>query len=723
MREADVDLALNATGDDAQALIAALGDARLRIICAFLIDAGVFARQRVTRTQWLALPRMLMKLGVDEKTVWSIWALVYDGDDHNTDTSEALVWVAENGYGLPEFAKIMKAAAQKAGRDDVLSALVELRNEAREAKGGFVSWGGFTMDPHEGLTVEVTKGSGGKNETTVVETVSGPFEVLGKCRDPNGRGWGKLLRFKDADGRVHRRVVSDADLQREPSQLCAALADEGLPIRRQQQAQLVRYLCGVSVKGRVALVRRTGWHEVAGSKVFKLPDETIGECDELVELESAAVGPYEARGSLQDWKDGVGALTSGHLVPMLAISTALSGPLVHLVSAEAPGIHIWGLSSSGKSTAVGGGASVWGSGDDKGEGFSRSWRATDNGLEGLAASASDTCLVLDEIGAARSRDVGAAAYMLGNGTGKTRARQDGSAREAKKWRTPVLSSGEQPMEGKIREERGRVFAGQLVRIVDVSADRGLGFGVFDHAGPEGDAGKLADAIKAAAKRHYGTAGPEFVRRLLARGVEQIAEEAEARIGAFLRDYVRPGASEQVCRVAKRFALTAAAGEMAVSLGILPWEEGAATEAALWAFERWAERRGGVVGLAEERQAIEHVRRLIEQHGDTRFDVIKERSDTTNMQAVLNERPVRDRLGWRKGEGGKREWWVPSETWREEFCNGQDPAFVARTLHKHGMLRRRDDEKHLQRQERLPDGNRISVYVLTAAVLGDAEAGS
>lgn len=711
------DYAKEATGDDVEALIGALEDARLRTICSYLVEAGVFARKSVTRTQWLALPRMLRKLGIDERTAWAIWAKIYDGDNYDADTEEAAEWVSENGYGLPEFAEIMKVAANKAGRDDVLSALAYLHREAGETVSGFVSWGNFTMDPHQGLTVEVTKGNG-RNKTTVVETVSGPFEVLGKCRDPKGFGWGKLLRFKDADGRVHRRVIGDADLQREPSQLCATLANEGLSIRRHQQTNLVRYLCGVSVKGRVALVKRTGWHQIAGAPVFVLPDETIGSCEETVELDAAAVGPYEARGSLQEWREGVGALTNGQLVPMLTICTALSGPLTHLVNAEPPEIHIYGISSTGKSTAINAAASVWGKGDDK-EGYVGSWRTTDNGLEGLAAAACDTCLVLDEIGAGRSRDIGVSSYMLGNGVGKARARADGSARDRKTWRTPVISSGEQPIEGKIKEENNRVFAGQLVRMIDLPADRGLGFGVFDHAGAEGDAATLSDALKAEAKRHYGTAGPEFIKRLLARGVEQVATEVEARMGTFLRGQARPLASEQVRRVAKRFALIAAAGEIAVSLGIVPWAEGMASEAAIWAFKQWQHRRGGI-GLTEERQAIEHVQLLIERHGETRFDAVKEnRSGPTTMAEYADGLPVRDRLGWRKGEGDEREWWVPPETWKAEFCNGMDPEFVARTLYKRGMLRRQD-ERNLQCKVRVGGGNPFRVYALTAAIISDVE---
>ena len=74
-------------------------------------------------------------------------------------------------------------------------------------------------------------------------------------------------------------------------------------------------------------------------------------------------------------------------------------------------------------------------------------------------------------------------------------------------------------EAKLSETPGRkARAGQLVRLLDVPAERGEGFGVFDNGGPDGDASALAKTIKLAATKAYGTAGPAFVRRLIADGV-------------------------------------------------------------------------------------------------------------------------------------------------------------------------------------------------------------
>ena len=91
----------------------------------------------------------------------------------------------------------------------------------------------------------------------------------------------------------------------------------------------------------------------------------------------------------------------------------------------------------------------------------------------------------------------------------------------------VLSSGELPIETKIAEDYGRkTRAGQTIRLLDIPADRGLGFGAFDHGGRGADAGKLADAIKDAARSAYGTAGPEFVRRLMAAGLDRVTTRGE-----------------------------------------------------------------------------------------------------------------------------------------------------------------------------------------------------
>lgn len=224
---------------------------------------------------------------------------------------------------------------------------------------------------------------------------------------------------------------------------------------------------------------------------------------------------------------------------------------------------------------------MWGRGLSPG--YVRAWRATANGLEGAAASATDTVLTLDEFGQVDGREAGSVLYSLSNGSGKVRAARDGAMREPKSWRVMVLSTGEITVAAKLSEDRiSRARAGQMVRMLDIAADRGCG--VFDHAGPDNDAGKVAKAFKQAALSAYGLAGPEFVRRLIDQQVT--ADDVRDLVGDFMSAHVRPGADGQVDRAGQRFALIAAAGELATMMGVTPWRAGEATAAAAWALTQW-----------------------------------------------------------------------------------------------------------------------------------------
>ena len=520
----------------------------------------------------------------------------------------------------------------------------------------------------------------------------------GRMPRPARASWGKVLRWRDGDGREHLRHVADRALHGDLPALCGSLADHGLRIDPARQAHLRGYLAAVRVKRRATIVERTGWHEISGRNVFVLPDETIGlRGGERVILD-AARGPYEARGILEDWRGGAAKLASGHVVLVLEISAALAGPLLGLAGYEGGGVHIRGLSSTGKTTALRLAASVWGRGDTPG--FVRTWRATANGLEGAAAGATDSALILDELGQVEAREFAAAAYMLANGAGKSRAHRDGALRDPRAWRLMFLSSGEVSLEAKLIEERGRnPRAGQLVRMLDTPAKRA--FGVFDNAGPKGDAAALAKACSLAAVSAYGTAGPEFVRRLIAEGVQ--GDDVRTLVNDFIAANVPPGAEGQIDRAAQRFGLIAAAGELATEFGVTGWKPGEAREAATWAFAAWIEGRGGVEP-AEVQQAIEAVRHFIETHGEARFH---------NLDGD-EARPVSNRAGWRRGTGDEQRWLILPEVWKAEVCPGLDPTSVARVLSDpaRGMLIKGSD--CYSKVEKIA-GTTKRVYVITPRI--------
>jgi uncharacterized protein (DUF927 family) len=335
----------------------------------------------------------------------------------------------------------------------------------------------------------------------------------------------------------------------------------------------------------------------------------------------------------------------------------------------------------------------------------RSWRSTSNHLEAVAALHTDTILPLDELGVVEAKEAAAAVYALTSGVGKGRANREGYARRSLTWRVIVLSSGEIRLTDKLVEDRRRPHVGQQVRLVDIPADAGTGFGVFDNAGSYGSSQILADNIKAAAKSHYGIAGPEFVRKL-------IADNDLGKIKQMIESFRKNSPKDvdgQVLRVIDRFGLVAAAGELAIQFGVVPWTPGAAIKAAKDCFDAWFNDRGGA-GSGEDITAVSQVRLFIERHGEARFEL---------AGAASNILPVRDRAGWRRGDGDAREWLILPETWKE-ICVGLNPRAVAKALAARGMLKP-DSDGSYSRPERIQgDQKPIRVYVMTMKIMTEGE---
>src|SRR5829696_726691 len=229
----------------------------------------------------------------------------------------------------------------------------------------------------------------------------------------------------------------------------------------------------------------------------------------------------------------------------------------------------------------------------------------------------DALLCLDELAELGPRDAAEVAYMLANGSGKSRSARDGSARKPARWRVLFLSSGEISLADKVAEGGARrLAAGQQVRILDLPADAGAGLGVFEELHEFPSAEPFARHLKAASLSCYGAAAREFLRHVV-EDLDAVRLLVSARCREFFDHYVPAQADGQVQRAANRFALIAAAGEVAVDAGVLPWPTGVATDAAGRCFQDWLRARGGTES-PEVRDGAEQVRAFLVAYGMSRF---------------------------------------------------------------------------------------------------------
>ncbi|MBY0260621.1 DUF927 domain-containing protein, partial [Methylobacterium sp.] len=475
---------------------------------------------------------------------------------------------------------------------------------------------GFTMTSR-GLVYEAKEGG--------PLTLSGPFEVHAMVRTEDGTGWATAISFRDPDERLHVVMVPRADLASgEAAELRRDLASKGLRLGtgRSHRERFAAGLAGLKVETRALLVAKSGWH--ANGTVYAAPSFTAASDDRLGEPILFRGDPgaslFREAGDLDTWRTQVASLAVGQKRLLFALSIAFAGPLLEPLGQEPGCFNLVGASSTGKTSALRLAGSVWGGGGPIG--FASTWRTTSNALEGVCAQHNDSFLGLDELGMCPPHEVDAAAYSLSGGSGKSRLKSDGELRARQRWRVMVLSTAEITLGQRIAEggPGKAVRAGQTVRFIDLPADAGQGFGLFDHVGEFGEAARLADAIRDRTGTCYGLAGAEFVRAFL-RAPEEAKRSASKVIADFVARHVTEGASGQVHRVALRFGFVAAAGELATHYGLLPVEPGAVTEAAGSLFRLWVDQRGGT-GASEARSAVTQIRDFLRADGLSRFPSAK-----------------------------------------------------------------------------------------------------
>jgi putative DNA primase/helicase len=565
-----------------------------------------------------------------------------------------------------------------------------------------------------------------------------PLHVTAGTRDFEGNGFGRLLEFDDSLGRVRIWPMPAHLLAGDGNAYRSVLLDMGLEI---EPGSAARNLLTTYIQSRRPTVwahctDRAGWHNSEGKAVYVQPRRTFGDSPEhrvIFQSEKPMEDTFRSAGTLDQWRSKVAALCVGNSRLAFATSCAFAGIAMRWVNAESGGFHLRGNSSSGKTTALRVAASVFG-----GDNCMRRWYATGTSIEITASQFSDALLVLDELAQVDPKQAGEIAYLLGNGSAKGRGQQSLLPRKLKTWTSLFLSSGEVGLAQHMAEGGKSVRAGQEVRMVDMAADAGAGYGAFerihDHASPA----DFSSAITKACSRWHGTAAPVFIEHLIAHQ-EGLSASLGAAVDTVAAQMIPEAASGQVQRVGRRFALVAAAGELATQAGITGWPAGEATRAARVCFESWLSTRGGL-GNLEQGQMLAQVRNFLQLHGAGRFTWWHRAADDhapntlsrAGYKRIMGEdgKPVRsnaehqrefgERMTDTDAQGVSVEYFIFPEVFDKEVCQGFDPLAVKRLLRDAGHLHSESDTR-FDRKERLPGIGMARVIKIKPSIFeGDAE---
>ncbi len=387
---------------------------------------------------------------------------------------------------------------------------------------GLVSPPGWSLTPEAVQRVSVDAQQGGVRMQTVA---AGAVVLTGRLLDvQDGTTWVRL--DWGGEQRHGHRVVPRGQIA--DARLLPGLANFDAPLHSGNAREMVEYLASFEAHNRDALpMARTsghmGWQGQDGELGFLWGQSLIrpgAEGEPVTPLEElppsqwsreqvhlmAEAGAAEIAEGLRPggtWKGWLGVVSEALPYPsvVLALYASLVPPLMPLIAGLPNFIVDWsGVTSSGKTTSLRLGASVWGSPDERSGGLVRSWDATRVWIERTSATLNCLPMFLDDTKRARRpSQVGQILYDVANGVGRGRGSVKGT-RAVTTWRTVLLSTGETPVTSFTQDGGTRARALCLW---------GSPFGATDKS----TAGAVA-RINAGTLEHHGHAGPKMIAWLL-----------------------------------------------------------------------------------------------------------------------------------------------------------------------------------------------------------------
>ena len=527
--------------------------------------------------------------------------------------------------------------------------------------------------------------------------VASPFGVVSRLRRVDeADAYGLRVHVQDMDGQCRKVEFGRGDLAKQGgSEVRSALLSAGLRTEGDGDAVVIACLKAAKPSREIAIIQQPSWHDVGDDqpRMFITPGgEIIGSPEgSAFELsEGSKLAPEAARGgTFEGWRQAVDAALSpiGCEHWGIGILAGFAGAIVSLAGLDTCGMNLSGQSSAGKSTAQRLAVSVWSTPDVTKRGLFQSAKATDNSVEAQAARADGTILSLDELAHMDGKMVGKIIYTIAGGTGKQRMKADASLRANRHWNTFTLLSAECSLEEKITSGGGEWMAGMAVRIPDIDVT-GINRNV------DSETILRIDGIN----RHFGHAGPAFIRALITAGLHEQPNNIRDAIHKKASEIAGPEKDAGIRRAAIPFAILVVAGALAQETRIIP-ESLNVDHVVSWAWLRFRVSSDANV-LTPDETTVLRIRTWIAE----RWNV--------TIRGIDAETGSREALGWYDGEAV----YLPRERLREAAGNSLKERAIAKILHDLGHIKKRKDHERYT-VSFIPRIGNIVAYALDRATFG------
>lgn len=372
-------------------------------------------------------------------------------------------------------------------------------------------------------------------------------------------------------------AFSIGDVTVDPNKLVRRVGDMGLPIKRSVVIGLVEAAAREEPCFRV--VETPGWQRdqniAWGTRLFTPKGEAKSGSVEFAfaNYDPRTIAKFRTHGTLEEWQTHIGKYMEGNSRCVLACGLAFAAPLLRIVDVPpCGGFQFVGPSGRGKTSALIGASSITGHKADSVKAAVEDWLNSATWIEKIGLCHADQCIFLDETHQAKADKFKDGLFRLSQSEEMGRATNTGSTRT---YRVVFMSSSNKTVAQILKGSEENVDEAFLSRVLDVPFATGED-DIFDIWHDFSSGRELADHLKAAANRYYGTPMVRYLGCLAAHRAEDEAElraKIAKRMDVF-RERVMRDARIDVSnygRAIDRGGLAYAGLALAIEYGVIPWD--------------------------------------------------------------------------------------------------------------------------------------------------------